>query len=148
MITTSIKIFIDRLKVEGDFNETGALDSSILELDPKDATSSDIRYDLNAYLVDEQLIITFSASCTLMMPCKICNEFSNEKIFIEKSTQDIELSDIKKGVYDAAGLIRESILLQMPPFHECDGNCKERSNLNKYFKKEDSKETHNPFSSL
>jgi uncharacterized metal-binding protein YceD (DUF177 family) len=148
MNTDSIKIFIDRLKVEGDFKEKGTLNPSILELDPKDAVASDISFDLTAYLVEEQLIITFSASCNISMPCKICNEFSDEKISITKSTQDIELSDVKKGVYDASNLIRENILLQIPPFHECNGNCKERSNLTNYFKKQDSKVTNNPFSQL
>lgn len=148
MNTDSIKIFIDRLKVEGEFKEKGLLNPRILELDPKEAVASDISYDLTAYLVDEQLIVTFSASCTIDMPCKICNEFSAEKITINKNTQDIELSDIKKGVYDASTLIRESILLQTPPFHECNGQCKERSNITNYFKKQDSNINNNPFSQL
>jgi hypothetical protein len=64
------------------------------------------------------------------------------------------LAELEGPVFDYAFLIRETLLLQTPPFAECNGgNCSERTEVNKYLKKPTEVKIHHqptyfPFSDL
>ena len=149
MENNQIKIFIDRLANEGDFQQNGELDASVLGLKKDDALSGNILYNLKAYLADEHLVLNFDASCQLKLPCTVCNEFTSYNIDLKKQSALEPLNEVKKGVYDASQCIRDAILLQVPPYYECQGNCPERESIKKYLKAAHTdNESYNPFQNL
>lgn len=144
-----IKIYIDRLANEENFEQQGTLPSSILELNPSEASASDIAYDLKAYLADDHLILNFEASCQIKLPCKICNEPTTVDIKCLNQTILIPLSEVKKGAWEASDSIREQILLSIPPFAECEDSCPEREFVKKFLKNQSPQaETYKPFQGL
>lgn len=148
MNTAYIQIFIDRLVNEGEFTQNGSLPQDILDL-KGEIKSSNITYALKAYITDGHLLLNFDASCDITLPCKICNEDTKIAISLVKQTHLESLEEIKKGVYDASMCIRNAILLLIPDFAECNGNCPEREFVNKFLKKKDSQtETYQPFQGL
>lgn len=149
MNTDHIRIYIDRLANEGEFEQDGVLPASILELDQREVESSDIDYKLKAYIADDHLVINFDASCTLKLPCKICNEKTTFDVKCMHQTLLEPLTEVKKGVFEATRCIREQILLSIPPFIECGGNCPEREFVKKFLKSQDTDtETYKPFQGL
>jgi uncharacterized metal-binding protein YceD (DUF177 family) len=144
-----IKIFIDRLVNEGEFVQSGQLSPSLLELDINEGVCGPLTYSIKAYVTDEHLLVTFDTSCELKLPCKICNEPSVYSINCPKQTHLEPLEDVKKGCFDAVDCIRETILLNIPPYWECEGHCKQREAINKFLKKSDKEsEAYHPFQGL
>ena len=144
-----IKIFIDRLVNEGEFSQAGHLPAAILELNQGEGQASDISYNLKAYITDDHLLINFDASCEITVPCKICNEATKVAIKVSKQTHSEPLEEVKKGAFEAASCIREAILLAVPEFTECGGNCPEREFVKKFLKSQNSQaETYQPFQGL
>lgn len=149
MNTNTIKIFIDRLVNEGEFSQKGQFDSSFIELKGPEKIDGDISYDLKAYITDDHLVINFDTSCNILMPCKICNELTPVAIKCIKQSHLEPLENVKKGVFDASSCIRDAILLAMPDFTECQGNCPEREFIKKFLKTENQQaETYQPFKGL
>jgi hypothetical protein len=44
------------------------------------------------------------------------------------------LAEIRTGVYDFSQMLREAVLLEVPHFAECKGNCPQRVAVKKYLK--------------
>ena len=144
-----IKIYIDRLANEGEFEQNGLLPASLLELSENDGKASEIAYKLKAYIADEHLVVTFDASCNLQLPCKICNELTPYQIDCAKQTHLEPLNGLRKGFFEASSCLRDAILLNVPPYCECLGNCPERTHLKKFLKQEhESAEVYHPFQGL
>lgn len=144
-----IKIFIDRLLNEGEFTQSGQLPEEILELNPSEGKASPIAYNLKAYIADDHLVINFDANCDVTLPCRICNENTTIAIKLAKQIHLEPLEDVKKGAFEAASCVRSAILLALPGFAECGGNCPEREFVKKFLKKQNSQtETYQPFQGL
>lgn len=144
-----IKIFIDRLVNEGEFFQQGELPGDILELNSSESTSGPIHYSLKAYITDDHLVVTFDAACDITLPCKICNESTAIKIKLTKQNHLEPLEEVKKGAFEAASCIRNAVLLAIPEFTECGGNCPEREFVKKFLKSQNSQaETYQPFQGL
>ena len=144
-----LKIFIDRLQNEGEFSQSGELPASILDLSADEALAEPIQYKLSAYIADDHLVMNFDASCQIKLPCKICNEFTTADIQCPKQTYLEPLNDIKKGMFEATSVIREAILLNLPPYIECEGHYPARNDLKKYLKSENKQaEVYQPFQDL
>ncbi len=149
MNTENINIFIDRLVNEGQFSQKGELPAALLELTSSDGQAQNIDYLVNAYITDDHLIINFDVKAKLQLPCKICNELTTFSLECLKQTHLVPLNEIKKGLFEAADLIRQTVLLNIPPYCECEGNCPERAFVNKFLKKEAAEpETYHPFQGL
>jgi cytochrome oxidase Cu insertion factor (SCO1/SenC/PrrC family) len=63
------------------------------------------------------------------------------------------LSEIKGAIYNFKDLLRETILLEVPSFAECEGNCPRRQEVSKYLKEpsddqQDSEDGYQPFADL
>lgn len=144
-----IKIFIDRLLNEGEFSQKGTLEGDILELKEGEGKAFNLCYDLKAYITDGHLLITFDTSCDITRACKICNENTSVSIKLKKQTHSEPIEEIKKGAYEASVCIRDAILLALPEFVECGGNCPEREFVKKFLKSQNSQaETYQPFQGL
>ncbi|MBI2742570.1 MAG: hypothetical protein HYX48_01470 [Chlamydiales bacterium] len=144
-----MKIHIDRLRDGRVEKIEETLSPEFLEVSEEElAFKETITVKGEAYLAEDHLFITLNGETTLQMPCQICNRTTKLPLIIEKFTHAEELTDIKSAIYDAAPLLREAILLQIPPFAECAGNsCPERGSLNKYLKDRENP-IHFPFAGL
>jgi uncharacterized metal-binding protein YceD (DUF177 family) len=144
-----MKIYIDRLhggKVEK-IEET--LPPEFLEVKEEELVFKEkITITGEAYLVEEHLYISLKAETAVQMPCQICNKLIEMPLVIESFTHAEELTDTKSPFYDGSALLREAILLEVPPFFECNGNqCPERGSVKKYLKDKENS-THFPFAGL
>ena len=146
-----LKLFIDRLKQEGTETFSYQLPSHLLNIEEKDLScSSDVLIEGSAYLAIDHLIIKMNLSTTIAMPCNICNEQTNIAICLPNLYHAVPIEEIRGSIFDLLELVREEILLQIPQFTECEGNCPQRSDMKKYLTSEKPKETntHFPFLTL
>ncbi|MBS0620072.1 MAG: hypothetical protein JSS61_01255 [Verrucomicrobia bacterium] len=147
----SLKVYIDRLKNEELFAIEETLPPEFMELQEAGLQfKKPIQVKGDAYLANDHLVIQLHLHTEVFLPCSICNEFVSYPIEIHNLSITQPLEDIKKSVYDLSGEIRESILLQVPPFVECGGgNCPEREKLKEFLKRpEGSDIIHYPFAEL
>ncbi len=101
-----------------------------------------------AYLAEDHLFISIDAQTAARLPCQICNRATELPIHIKKFTHTEELKELSSSTYDCGPLLREAILLQIPPFMECEKNkCPERKDINKYLNKQ-TESIHFPFADL
>ena len=120
-----MKILIQRIPVEGSHYE-GYEPAEILELEEGEFFnySGDIRYELYAQHVSEELIVRGRLALELEMRCARCSQFFSTTI---------EDSDFLRAYpafrtadeVDITEEIREALLLQLPAFGICSGGeCK------------------------
>jgi hypothetical protein len=85
-----------------------------------------------ASLVDQHILLKISAKCTALLPCSICNEWTDYPISIENFSVTEELPE-KIKFFDYTNILREVLLLELPQFVECNGgSCPERKNMECY----------------
>lgn len=131
------KVYVDRLKKSPTEKIQEEVDSSFLEIAEEElAFPGTVRVWGDAYLADDHLILHLKAKTEAKVPCAICNELFTYPIEIDfYHTQPLE--EIGGPIFDYTSALRESILLQVPPFSEChQGACPERNAINKFLKKE------------
>ncbi len=142
----SLKIYIDRL---GD-GHTEKIEETIppetIGVDEKDLQfKSPILLSGKAYLAEDHLIIHLKIKTEADMPCLICNDQIQKKITIPSFYHTEEIADIKGHIYDYTAPMREAILLEVPSYVECRGNCPKRGELKNYL---DKGEAQFPFADL
>ncbi len=144
------KIYIDRLK-------EGRKEKIEVEVDPAFLTLADnevlfnkpVKLTGEAYLAENHLLLNLKIIAEATMPCSICNEPTQVPIAIKDFKQQIDLEEFAKPVYDFADDVRTAILLKIPPFAECGGNCPDRKTVSKFLKQPAKDEGANfPFQSL
>ncbi len=134
-MNTHLKITIDRL-VNG---KVEIIDEELspLLLETKDNLlrfEDPIKVSGKAYLAEEFLVLNLNITTVYKAPCKICSE-DLSKVFEKKGLYFTEeLSAIPNRVYDVSVQIRDTIFLEIPNFHECEGGCSMREELKKYLK--------------
>jgi len=152
-----LKIYIDRLKNEHveKFEETVSPD--FLEIDEKDLTfPENLKVKGEAYLADDHLVAHFSIFTSATLPCSICNMPVHIPLAIENAYSTIPLEEIRSAIFDLSNEIRETTLLQIPLFAECNnGKCPERDNIKKFLHNESNSQqpgqssvVHFPFAEL
>lgn len=143
------KIYIDRLKggdeecIQADFSP------EFLHIEENELQFTHfVTIKGVCYLANDQLIVKLSAKTQAQIPCIICNKMSVIKISIPSIYFAIELTTIKDKIFDFSNLLRNSILLEVPHFTECNNkSCPERANIDLYLKRK-SKDHHFPFQGL
>lgn len=106
-----------------------------------------------AYLAENDLILNLNIQTKAQLPCSICNEYVSVPIEIRHFYHTEPVAAIKGSVFNYKEVLREVIVLEAPPFAECEGRCPQRNEINKYFAKENGKEKnpeegYHPFSDL
>ncbi len=106
-----------------------------------------------AYLTDDHLIIKISAKASTKMDCSVCNGPAIKEISLEDHYITKPLAEIIDQVFDFSEELRQALLLETPPFLECEGGkCPQRSEIEKYSKKQASskqnEEVYFPFENL
>lgn len=151
----NFKIFVEQLRGghERKFNEK--LSPDFLDINEEDlAFNKDIELEGVAYLADDELILHWDIRAEALVACTICNDKVPVEIHIQNFYHSEPLSEIKTGIYNFKDLLRDTILLEVPHFAECNGGkCSKRKDIAKYLKnrseeESDQDEGYQPFADL
>ncbi len=142
-------VYVDRMKEGQEELFEGTLSTSFLGKDPGFEATLDLLGQ--AYVSGDHLILKLEAKTGAFLPCSICNEPVLVPLALTNFYHAEPLSEIP-SVFDFSNLLREDLLLQLPLFAECGGNCPERQSIKNFLKEtseEDStKSVQFPFSNL
>ncbi len=147
------KIYIEQLREGHEEKIHEKLDSSFLDIQESEL-AFDKWVDLKgvAYLAEHELVLHWDIRTEAFVPCSICNETVRVPIHIQNFYYSEPLSEIKSGIYHFKNLLRETILLEVPPFNECNGgNCPKRQEYKQFLKEPSSpsdEEGYQPFADL
>lgn len=152
----AFNIYIERLRGGNTDEINEHFSSDFLDVTDEDLKFTDeVSVEGEAYLAEDELILHFEIAAQGLIPCTICNEPVKVEINLHNFYHAIPIAEIKNGVYNFKDTVREAILLETPPFAECDnGNCRARTEIQKYMAKpqkedeKDSGDTYHPFANL
>ena len=151
-----LKIFIDKLSLDQEEEITLVISPQFLEIEDKELIfDSPIEISGKCYVTNESFILQLQSKTQTKMPCSICNTLVNIDLEANEIYHSVFLEELSTNIFDYSSLVREELLLQVPPFAECEnGNCPERKVITKYLKIRSPKEekpstqTHFPFADL
>lgn len=129
------KIFLEQLK-SGDTEKIDITCSS----DFLAVNEDDLRFEGpvhvtgDVYLADEELILHLDVSAKAIIPCSICNEPVKVEVEVIGFYHAEPIAELKTGSFNFQEVLREAILLEVPQFAECGGNCPQRKQVDKYLK--------------
>lgn len=151
-MNSSFQIWIDRLKSGQNqlINESFAPDFLDVREEELQLNSPVIVTGV-AYLTESELILRLNASTKVMMPCAICNRMIELDLSIKDCYHAQPIEKINSGIYDYRDLLRESLLIELPQYVECNqGKCPDRKIIAPYMREKQKEEpnTHFPFSTL
>jgi len=143
------KINLQDLKDGNTKTIDASISPSFMEIEEKDLIfKKNIQIKGKYYLTNDHLIINLNVATEPQIRCKVCNELTAITLSIKNFYHAEPLSDIKNNSFDYKKILRETILLEIPSYVECnDGNCPQRKIISKYLKKP-SNEDHYPFTKL
>ncbi len=148
------KIYLDRLANDQVEKISETLSSDFLKIEESDLSFvNPVEIKGEAYLANDHLIIHLVVKTQANMPCSICNEMIPYSVNIDNFYHAEEMTKSKTTIFDFSDVLREGILIDIPPFLECNGKCPKRKEVDHYFKKENklsssSEEIHYPFKGL
>ncbi|HSX13629.1 MAG TPA: hypothetical protein VLE96_04325 [Chlamydiales bacterium] len=149
-MSSPFQIWIDRLKNGQTQTINESFESDFLDIQEEELKmDSPVNVVGEAYLTEAELIIHLNASTKLKMPCAICNQMIEIDLEVKDCYHAVPINEIPSGIYDYKDFLRESLLIELPQYAECNqGNCPERKVIASYMH-EKQKETSNfPFSNL
>lgn len=138
MMDERFKIYVEQLR-DGHIEKLAeTFEPAILEVQDADLFFADpVEMHGDAYLADDMLVMHVAASTYANIPCRICNEPVKVKVGFEGFYHAVPLDEVKGGIYNYHPVLRETLLLEVPPLAEChQGKCPQRKTLQKYLKKE------------
>lgn len=138
------KIYVEQLREGRERKIVESLDPSFLDIAESDLLfRKPVELQGVAYIAENELILHWDIQTEALMSCSVCNEPVPVAIRIENFYAAESLDDIKTGVYDLRNLLRETILLELPAFTECNaGRCPGRKEFSRYLR--ESSDTTNP----
>ncbi|MBI5346513.1 MAG: hypothetical protein HZB76_05165 [Chlamydiae bacterium] len=128
----NFKIYIDELQNDNLKIEKSLSPDFLASSDPELKFVSPVQIVGYACISEDFMILRLQVNSSISMPCSICNEFTSFQVKVDFCHSE-ELKNIK-NVFDFQEILRESIMIEIPLFTECDGNCPERANIKKYLK--------------
>lgn len=134
-----LKIYIDRLKGGHPLKIEECLSPDFLDIHEEELHFKEpVHIQGEAYLADDHLVMHLSIETEALLPCSICNDAVRTPIVAKNIYLTEPLSDIKTAIFDLTDHVRESILIQVPLFAECNGGkCPDRDNIKKFLKPEE-----------
>jgi uncharacterized metal-binding protein YceD (DUF177 family) len=149
------KIYVDQLRDGHEKQIRESLDPAFLDVHEPDLEfEKNIELEGVAYTAEDELILHWNIKAEALVPCSICNEKVPVEIDIDSFYHSEPVAEIKGAVFNYKNLLRETILLEVPPFAECNGgNCPKRKDVAKYLKtsldnQTDEDEGYRPFADL
>ena len=150
-----LQIFIDRLRDGHTETIDERLPSGLLEIrEPDLVFDREVEVQGEAYLAQDELILRLNVQSECQIPCLVCNEAVSVPIKIENAYHAEPLQEVKGAVLDLKEILREMILLEIPPYVECcPGNCPKRPQIAPFMKPveeaaKEEEEGNRPFSRL
>ncbi len=133
----AFKIYVDQLRNGHVEHIDETVDSQFLDIKDDDLRLDDKIYvQGEAYLAENDLIICLNVKTNMYIPCGICSTLVKIPLDLKNLYLTVESEEFKSGIFYFNGLLRESILLEIPQFAECnEGNCPQRKEIGKYLKK-------------
>lgn len=132
-------IYVDRLKDGQTLKIEEKSSPEFLDIHEEELSFTDpVSISGKAYLAEDHLVLQLDIRTQFVMPCSICNEKVTLPIEIKNFYHVEPIAEITSHIFDFTELLREDILLQVPPFVEChEGRCPERGTISPYLKKEE-----------
>ena len=129
------KIYIEQLRNGHEEKIDEKLDPGFLDVcEPDLVFSEPVELKGVAYLAEQELVFHWDIRTEAVIPCSICNEPVRVPIHIHDFYYSEPVREIKTGVYSFKDLLRETILLEVPSFVECEGMCPKRKEVKRYLK--------------
>lgn len=127
------------------------VDPSFLDVHEKEVSfETPVHIEGEAYVTEDHLVLQLSCSTRVKLLCTICNDPLFFPLHISKIYYTLDLNQLPSAIFDYSSLIREELLLLIPPFAECNcGQCPERKSISSLLKnKKATDPMHSPFSNL
>lgn len=127
-------IYIDRL-VGGRIEKIDeAIDPVVMQSDDNMLTfDQPVNISGKAYLAEDFLVINIDINTKYKAPCKICSEMLTTSFEATGVYLTEELTKVPAKVFDASGQIRDTIFLDIPDYHECEGGCPDERRVKRLF---------------
>jgi len=133
----TLTIALGQLITGGQINFDEQLAPTIFDVDEAElAFEQAVHLTGEAYVVDGNLVVSFSSDATAKMVCAVCNEWCDVPLR-SKGCHTVELADIKGDNWDIAQFVAQELLLEVPTYAECQGSCPHRDDIEKYLRKSD-----------
>lgn len=129
------------------------IDPSFLDIHEKELScDAPVHIEGEVYVTEDHLLFHLACSTSIKLPCAICNQIISFPLNVSKIYHTILLKELSSAIFDYSSLVREEIVLKIPPFAECcNGQCPERTSLSGFLKPsemKDTPQTYFPFSNL
>ncbi len=154
-VDPSLKIYVEQLRGGKTQSLQESIAPSFLAIDEPELSFVDpVVIEGEAYLAHEELVVQVKVSTKARIPCRVCNELFKYDIVVPKLVHVQPIEGFKRGYFDISEMLREAILLEVPPIAECHGgHCPSRGELEGYLRQtvaEDSveEEGYHPFKDL
>jgi uncharacterized metal-binding protein YceD (DUF177 family) len=149
------KIYVDQLRDGHEKKIKETLAPDFLDVQESDLEfKKTIELKGEAYTADQELILHWNILAEALLSCSICNGKVPVEIKIDDFYHSEPLEEIKGAIFNFKNLLRETILLEVPAFAECNqGDCPRRKEVSKYLKdpsqsQSDEEEGYQPFADL
>lgn len=149
------RIYVDQLHDGRETSIDEVIEPAFLHINETDLIfKKDVAVQGEAYLASNDLVLHLNVKAEALIPCAICNELVPITINVKDFYFTEPLSEIKSGIFSFEELLRETILIEVPLFAECnEGHCPQRSEMAKFMKEPkgkngESEESYHPFSDL
>ena len=135
-IDPAFLIYVDRLR-DG---QTESIDDQVppdfLEVEDDNLRfDQPVKFTGQAYLAQQELILNLEVRTPALMPCRICNEWTEFAVHVPHLLHVEPTDELKRGYVDLRPVLREAILLQLPHTVECSGgHCPKRKEIQPYLK--------------
>jgi uncharacterized metal-binding protein YceD (DUF177 family) len=150
-----LKIYVDQLRGGKEWSLNAELTPEFIGVQEAELIfTAPVFLKGKAYLAEDDLVIQVSIATKARMPCRVCNDFFDREVLVEKLVHVEPLTHLKRGFVDISPILREAVLLEIPPVAECHGgHCPRRQEIEKYLSEpsDDPSEEHEgyqPFKNL
>jgi uncharacterized metal-binding protein YceD (DUF177 family) len=131
------KIYVDRLREGTTYSIKEEVPPDFLDIHEKELEFfKPVKISGEAYLADQDLVVSMEAEATAVIPCRICGKPVETVVSLPRFHHSIPVKEVKGAIFLFDEMLREAILLDTPQFAECnDGNCPHRTEVARYLKK-------------
>ncbi|MBA3958175.1 MAG: hypothetical protein H0X51_07270 [Parachlamydiaceae bacterium] len=134
MDKSSFNVYLEQLREGHTLSVNEKVPADFLDVAERDLSFTDsVSINGEVYLAGDNLILHFVLIAQGIIPCSICNEPVHTEIHLDNFYHAEPVSEIRGGIYNFRDVVREAILLEAPPFTECNnGKCAKRKEIKKY----------------
>lgn len=155
VVDPGLKIYVEQLRGGKVQELSEALSPAFLGVQEAELSFEDpVVIEGEAYMAQDDLVVQVDIETKALLPCRVCNEHFKYDIVVDKLMHIEPITGLKRGYFDISEVLREAILLEIPPIAEChEGHCPARKDMETYLKdpaeeNEPQEEGYHPFEGL